>query len=176
MNNLPKPSRITVTTDDLKLIKDMQRGYDSRELIDMYGVKFMATALSVSALFPASATMRAEEVRIVKPLPWNGEGWPPINTMCEMTHEHWGNRGWEVVIIKYFSDEYAITKDGSGEQHWHRRNVQFRPIRTEAQVAADRRLQAIEAAIKATLKDGKEIHLPTIGALYDAGLLKGEDQ
>jgi hypothetical protein len=81
---------------------------------------------------------------IARPSAWNGTGLPPVGTVCEMHHECWQPANWPEVAIKYASDEYFITQDSAGEQHWHARGVQFRPIRTPEQIAADEREAAID--------------------------------
>lgn len=75
---------------------------------------------------------------------WSGEGLPPVGTECELHHETWGNNIWQKVTVKYASNEYFITADVAGEQHWHSRNTLLRPIRTPEQIAKDERDKAID--------------------------------
>ncbi|MCV0420096.1 MAG: hypothetical protein K5804_17785 [Microbacterium sp.] len=177
MNNIPKPSRITVTTDDLELINDLQRGYDSRELIDLYGIKFAATQFSVNAAFPVLATMRAKEVRMIDPLPWSGFGLPPVGSVCEVDNPHSPGEWHECTILVHdgeiavfgYCNGYPYVYDGQSADG-------FRPIRTAEQIAAEERNDAINkiVAIFPLVASEHEIG----AALYDAGLRfqKGEDQ
>lgn len=195
MNNQPAfnpPSRITVTTDDLKLIKDMQRGYDSRELIDLYGVKFVSTALSGSAAFPASATMRAEEVRMIDPLPWSGDGLPPVGTTVVLDDEcfpvfddYRAMIGVPVVVTAAFKsptgvDMIACALPG-GLCGCFRADMAH-PIKTPAQIAAEEREAA--AVELAGILSGHDQHITVLDIemakyLYDIGYRrteKGDDK
>lgn len=110
-----------------------------------------------------------------RPAAWIGEGLPPIGTTCQMTHEAWGNRGWEQVKILYISAEYAITTDGHSEQHWHIRNVTFRPIRTPEQIAAEKREAAITELREVISNAAKDDAYGWLAAeLHDAGYRKTE--
>lgn len=107
-----------------------------------------------------------------RPQEWTDKGLPPVNCECEMTHESWGHRGWERVTIKYISADYAITTDAGGEQHWHMRNVHFRPLRTAEQLAAEARDKAIESMRAACPYPGSAGTYVDCEALYDAGYRK----
>ena len=103
---------------------------------------------------------------------WNGEGLPPVGTVCEWEHE--ANKGnWYKAEIKYIGSAYVIVADLAGfEQHYYLRSMKFRPIRTHEQIAADER----EAAIKEMIEDaGRPDTAKTrdqAQLLYDAGWRK----
>ena len=106
---------------------------------------------------------------------WTGTGLPPVGVVCEMRHANWGDRGWEKVLVLYLSSEYAITSDGkSGEQHWYSRNVEFRPIKTAEQIAAEEREAAIDAMAALSPLLDKGWSKRVCAALYDAGYRKTE--
>ena len=74
---------------------------------------------------------------------WNGEGLPPVGTECEVRLPN--KTGWRKVTIKLydeglcvFRDEYSI----SVEMFHH---MEFRPIRTPEQIAAEDREKAVDA-------------------------------
>jgi hypothetical protein len=90
-----------------------------------------------------------------------------------MMHEAWGHGDWGRVTIRYCGDEYAITADGFREQHWHMRNVRFRPIKTAEQIAAEERLQAIDEMQRDSGWQGKGGGCP-FASLYDKGYRKPE--
>lgn len=116
-----------------------------------------------------------EPVDFSQPADWDGEGLPPVGTVCEITHSGWGHRGWERVTINYISTEYAITTQEHGEQHWHMRNVKFRPIRTPEQIAAEERAADIKAMCEHGIDAGDCTIEMTCAALHDAGYRKQPD-
>jgi hypothetical protein len=105
--------------------------------------------------------------------PWNGEGLPPVGTVCEIQQEIWSDANWQKVTIKYASTEYFITEDGAGQQHWHARSVQLRPIRTPEQIAADERSLVIDDMVKALgMENPGTAEYIRCGLIYDAGYRK----
>jgi hypothetical protein len=105
---------------------------------------------------------------------WNGQGLPPVGTVCEIQQEFWSDANWQKVTIKYASTEYFITEDGAGEQHWHARSVQFRPIRTPEQVAAYEREAAVQV-IADIISPGDcvgSLDVERAYRVYDAGYRK----
>ena len=102
---------------------------------------------------------------------WNGEGLPPAGAVCEMNHDCWPVSRWLKVTVKYASAEYFITFDGSCEQHWHARGVQFRPILTPEQIAADERDKAIKAIV-GLIESADSRGMTIAEAIYSAGYRK----
>jgi hypothetical protein len=126
------------------------------------------------AWFRMSNRDDSEDADIIqRPAAWNGTGLPPVGTVCEMHHECWQPANWPEVTIKYASAEYFITQDSAGEQHWHARGVQFRPIRTPEQIAADERRLVIEDMVKALgMETPRTAEYIRCGLIYDAGYRK----
>ena len=112
---------------------------------------------------------------------WSGEGLPPVGVVCEWEHET--NKGcWRKAEIKYIGSAYVIVADFAGiEQHYYLRNMQFRPIRTPEQIAAEEREAAIKEACYEiegkvepynTRLDCSAAIRATIEAMLDAGYRK----
>lgn len=113
---------------------------------------------------------------VERPVSWNGEGLPPVGTVCEVHNAGLRNPEWERCTILFMgafkcvyesdschervadvSDDYCITS--------------FRPLRTPEQIAAEEREKAIDAMQEAVSKDpqyGRKV----CAALYDAGYRK----
>lgn len=72
-------------------------------------------------------------------LTWKGEGRPVAGVTCDIRHECWAPDCWQTTNIKYISSEYLIVSGGyfKQEQHYHIKDIQFRPIRTAEQIAAE---------------------------------------
>ena len=102
-----------------------------------------------------------------RPESWNGKGDPPVGTVCEITSS---GVFWEAVEIKFIGKTYAIVEKNGMEQHWHIKNIEFRTIRTPAQVAADNR----EIVINDMLSYCKPLcsRIELADAIYDAGYRK----
>lgn len=106
---------------------------------------------------------------------WNGEGLPPVGTVCEVAHPDW--RLCEVfahkinpkrnidVLFSYERD------DGAKDWNWYSEANRFRPIRTAEQIAAEEREKAVQQMVEDTDYDAI-IFRRLLGALYDAGYRK----
>jgi hypothetical protein len=87
---------------------------------------------------------------IARPSSWNGEGLPPVGTVCEMTTNDGYN--WRPVEI-IFSDDYIVLvgqADGRVDRKLFRRSdadVYFRPVRTPEQIEDDERVAALNQMI-----------------------------
>ncbi|HHM6439553.1 TPA: hypothetical protein ACRL36_002892 [Pseudomonas aeruginosa] len=123
------------------------------------------TSCDVSAEREATFEARPQDA-------WDGQGLPPVGTVCEIKHRDIGWVRCEIVAHKSFScgglthaiawiDEYTLDQS---------KGVRFRPIRTPEQIAAEEREKAIEEMCFAeetlTVKQAK--------ALYDAGYRRQE--
>ena len=109
--------------------------------------------------------------RINRKLPeWNGEGLPPVGTVCEWKHV--ASETWHQAKVNYIGCAYVIFANHAGddEQHYYRRDISFRPIREPEEIIDTER----ESAIKAFMKIG-DIYYCDAEKLYDAGArLSGE--
>ncbi|EMI4495041.1 hypothetical protein V6599_003994 [Pseudomonas aeruginosa] len=104
--------------------------------------------------------------------PWDGQGLPPVGTVCEWH----GPDGWvytESNVVAYTDDGLFICMQKPGCRPVVQRidNCEFRPIRTPEQIAAEEREKAIEEMCFAeetlTVKQAK--------ALYEAGYRRQEE-
>ena len=76
--------------------------------------------------------------------PWTGEGPPPVGVDFEWRY---GGHAWKTGKALYIGSVYVILEANDGEQHYYVRDIQFRPIRTLEQIAADERKALIKEAI-----------------------------
>jgi len=105
-----------------------------------------------------------------EPAAWDGEGLPPVGTVCEMHYFKLGENTWNAVEIKYLGNQHAITEAGGIETHWRKCDVTFRQSRTPAQVVADERQSYINGMLCYDAFGGSRKGLAE--ALYDAGYRK----
>lgn len=110
--------------------------------------------------------------------PWNGEGLPPVGTVCKLrtvrtpdcTFEGWGKAeilysSRNVVVWRWHGHKIEFCADWEG--------VEFHPIRTPEQIAAEEREKAIDVMVADI--GGYLNHSHTLAAiLYDAGYRKTE--
>ncbi|HHK2394342.1 TPA: hypothetical protein ACQRG4_002771 [Pseudomonas aeruginosa] len=113
---------------------------------------------------------------------WDGQGLPPVGTVCEIKHRDIGWVRCEIVAHKSFScgglthaiawiDEYTLDQS---------KGVRFRPIRTPEQIAAEEREKAIQAMLDLDPYDphsgmGLTSREHFCGVLYDAGYRRKEE-
>ena len=105
---------------------------------------------------------------------WSGEGLPPVGVVCDVKQMARGaEREWFKAKV-LFSSPYTVVLDDyqDGEFVSHPCTLQFRPIRTPEQIAADEREAAIDAMLAATPAPGSDISLRVCEQLYDAGYRK----
>ena len=111
---------------------------------------------------------------------WNGEGHPPLGTICEFTRSESPFAKCEVV----FSSPWVTVVRGKGFDDdavdiavdHNDRHARFRPIRTPEQIAAEERDNAIQEMSGIARKvTGFGINIADMAALYDAGYRKVKD-
>ncbi|MDP5514003.1 hypothetical protein P3755_23665 [Pseudomonas aeruginosa] len=99
---------------------------------------------------------------------WDGQGLPPVGTVCEYRHMIWPE--YRPCEIRYISEESLVAYNDAQEQFYRTCDMLFRPIRTPEQIAAEEREKAIEemcfAVETLTVKQAK--------ALFDAGYRRQE--
>lgn len=110
---------------------------------------------------------------------WNGEGLPPVGTVCETWFDD-GKACWhECEVIHHKSDDHRLAAVILRGQHKGRLcwGMDFRPIRTPEQIAAEEREKGIAAILSAAgvtgsaFSDDPEAAV-WAAALYDAGYRK----
>lgn len=118
--------------------------------------------------------LASQEDRYVRE--WDGAGLPPVGTRCIVTphNEVWGFDcvdEYECVVRGYMG-EYVWLENGSLNFITSRSDkVDFRPIRTPEQIAAEEREKFIDELIKVTC-----IRRGEAGLIYDAGYRKQEQK
>ncbi|MER0688529.1 hypothetical protein AAA569_35755 [Pseudomonas aeruginosa] len=99
---------------------------------------------------------------------WDGQGLPPVGTVCEYRHMIWPE--YRSCEIRYISEESLVAYDDAQEQFYRTCDMLFRPVRSPEQIAAEEREKAIEEMCFAeetlTVKQAK--------ALYEAGYRRQE--
>ena len=111
--------------------------------------------------------------------PWSGEGLPPVGCACEVTPHNtvWG---FSVVdtygcTVLAYHDEFVWVDIGTPGVPVATRidKVDFSPIRTPSQIAAELRTTTIKRAAELCPYPRADSTLVVLEALYDNGLLKG---
>lgn len=118
--------------------------------------------------------------------PWNGEGLPPVGTMCEYNnlepHPVSTDLKWSPVHIVAHDTQggevFAVFSSLSG-YHGNKRPECFRPIRTPEQIEAEERRCEIATLVQHICADGAfdcdDPEVPEVAAkIYDAGYRKQE--
>ncbi|HCL4036025.1 TPA: hypothetical protein N2C03_006732 [Pseudomonas aeruginosa] len=99
---------------------------------------------------------------------WDGQGLPPVGTVCEYRHMIWPE--YRSCEIRYISEESLVAYDDAQEQFYRTCDMLFRPVRSPEQIAAEEQEKAIEEMCFAeetlTVKQAK--------ALYEAGYRRQE--
>lgn len=108
-----------------------------------------------------------------RPVPWNGEGLPPVGVPIEMKHkdatEGWARPDFCEETLVWIGKKRFMTAD---EMVGDIASYLFRPIRTPEQIAAEDRLKAIDEMAD-VYKSNYEGHVKDgCQALYDAGYRK----
>lgn len=112
-----------------------------------------------------------------RPPAWNGAGLPPLGTVCECRDS---GGTWRQVKITAIAEKGVCFVDEEGFEIYIQHGDRFRPIRTEAQIAAEDREKAIEqmepvaAEAWRNCQSGDDMITVICRALYDAGYRKQE--
>lgn len=135
----------------------------------------MIRATSADDGSPLSAPEDVWEI-VERPVTWNGQGLPPVGTVCivEPPNTMWGfssTSGYERKILAYYGEYVWLGHAETPLETTRIDKVDFRPIRTPEQIAAEERAKAIEemcfAVETLTVKQAK--------ALFDAGYRRQEE-
>ncbi|MFU3489281.1 hypothetical protein ACM7KH_02825 [Pseudomonas aeruginosa] len=133
------------------------------------------TSCDVSAEREATFEARPQD-------PWDGQGLPPVGTLCEWHGPNSdGPDGWvytESNVVAYTDDGLFICMQKPGCWPVVQRidNCEFRPIRTPEQISAEEREKAINQMISdAGYVDPKIGTFVAMRNLYDAGYRRQEE-
>lgn len=112
-----------------------------------------------------------------EPQEWNGEGLPPVGTVCEAFWPTDTKPDWLKFEVLFVGDVHCIARANGRELHYPKSHfdlegVKFRQIRTPEQIAAEEREKAlVEMAGLRSVG-----HMPTFeeacAIIYDAGYRK----
>ena len=105
---------------------------------------------------------------VEKPPVWSGTGLPPVGIEFEWRY---GDHAWKTGSALYIGSVYVILKERDDEQHYYLRDMQFRPIRTPEQIAAEQRnaaQKAIQDLILSCFKIDKITAAGIAGVVADA--------
>lgn len=108
---------------------------------------------------------------VARPSGWSGEGMPPVGTLCEALRIHHGNDWTKVTILGVGKSRIFWTDDRGEEMSRLISEVQFRPLRTPEQIAAEEREKAIDEIASLI---GRGTFAEDAAAIYDAGYRKVE--
>ena len=130
----------------------------------------------------------AEVVSNLKTEPWTGEGRPPVGVICEMSL--FASNEWELCTPVHYleqpidhSDQVVVYQDSLGGEVCYvldppcSGSIEFRPVRTPEQIAADERAGAIDKLVEFFVNyygnpKGSEQYLLICRSLHDAGYRK----
>lgn len=170
---------IVIKKSDLEKVDKSKQGYVNSILLLLCNVPLpKRKCLVIESDWPEyEPTWAAIERRVTGAAQWDGEGVPPAGTVCELRMTAAGS-DWARAEIK-FASRNVIVWDWEGESPinglctGYIHTVQFRPIRTPEQIAADERRAAVaEMADIARMATGMICNLADFQALYDAGYRK----
>ena len=130
-------------------------------------------ALKAERAPSAKTQVALEEARMIRSeqvVEWNGEGLPPVGTVCESVC---GGIVRKVEVLAVGKKNVFLIEGGEEKMFSIEGTRTFRPIRTPEQIAAEERELAINAMID-TLGHPTAILMreSILGALYDAGYRK----
>ncbi|WP_225006409.1 hypothetical protein [Pseudomonas aeruginosa] len=126
-------------------------------------------ACCVSAEREATFEARPQET-------WDGQGLPPVGTVCivEPHNTMWGfssTSGYERKILAYYGEYVWLGHAETPLETTRIDKVDFRPIRSPEQIAAEERKKAIEEMCFAE----ETLTVRQANALYDAGYRRQEE-
>lgn len=156
-----KPIRMTIHTDSSDMYNRLEHRMRTRGSEFIGGTDFMCVSVSRS-----SSGIKAELEEFTRAhASWCGEGVPPVGFEFEWRY---GDSDWKTGEALYIGPIYIILKTShGGEQHYYVRGMEFRPIRTPEQIAAEKRDKEINAIAEILTHDGT--FYQDAERLYDAG-------
>lgn len=104
---------------------------------------------------------------------WNGEGLPPVGTVCE--YSIGDTDEWHTCEIRYAGAQLVVFNNETWGDQASSSRVKFRPIRTAEQIAATERSKACDEMFGVILsipEENRHNRSDICEALYDAGYRK----
>jgi len=149
-------------------VMPMQCACGEGEIVGARGQFYMNMSDEMSKKF-REAAMNASPLQAIKE-EWSGAGLPPVGMECEVVIGAQKPRTVCFVGIKSSGSVVIETVDGELKSY-HRSQVIFRPIRTQAQREREEVISTAHALLIDT--DTDRTVDGTLAALYDAGMLRG---
>ena len=82
--------------------------------------------------------VKSESEMAIKVSDWHKNGeLPLVGEVCEIHHSCWNESKFEKVKIAAITKDYLIVEYATFEQHYFRKDMSFRPLRTEREKAID---------------------------------------
>lgn len=113
---------------------------------------------------------------VERPTPWDGNGLPPVGTVCEVLNNTLDRPEWERCTILFmgkfktvYESESCHERVADVSEDWM---ISFRPIRTPEQIAAEQERSSIKEM--ADIISRKIADSQAAQALWDAGFRKVE--
>ena len=143
----------TIFTFDEKVGKEWMGKFESREPLTIFGQKYIIGEFSTNyehgfwgvtiKMYPVFQVKTTEIPN--KQEAWDGEGLPPVGTVCDM---HIDDFGWitGTVVVHIDLDEPTAVAH-NGKEVFHGNASDFRPIKTDEQLAEEE-IQAIRDEIR----------------------------
>ena len=105
--------------------------------------------------------------------PWSGEGLPPVGTVCERRFIDSDYEKWSLMDVLCHGKTTIYYRDRNGTEWSHYINdLEFRPIRTPEQIAADERERFAQELVTSMGKGGGPNALYQARRMYDLGYRK----
>lgn len=106
---------------------------------------------------------------------WNGEGLPPVGCECEVLNGDLSNAQWEKCTILFVGAHRVVyDSESCSERVGYTDTLQFRPIKTPEQLAAEARERAVDEMWSVYWQPHATTAKEGLGLLYDAGYRKQE--
>lgn len=129
---------------EVRFVGHESADYFASELAD----KCRDNSLADGILFSQRVTREQWQAAVdaLKTPTWTGGGPPPVGAVCEVSV---CDTAWRKVTIVAFGKEYALVKeDKVPEEPFRLELLQFRPIRSAEQIAAEEKSKAVSEIIK----------------------------
>lgn len=128
------PKTLTIYTDSVEMHEKFSEAARTLSVEKLAGVEFVWVSSSRN-----SRGVQANLTEIVRvKSEWNGEGRPPVGTVCEIRCK---NGNWSEGVIRYISADVCVWEWCSNAptiEFFHAtKGMQFRPIRTPEQIKAE---------------------------------------
>lgn len=170
------------TVTDESRFDAVKAAFQDRKTFTLTGAglttEYLATEFSYSTSHPGigAPCVELELVQVSKAsgtTQWSGEGLPPVGLEFEWRY---GDHAWKKGEALYIGSIYAVLKSTEGgEQHYYLRDMQFRPIRTAEQIAAEERERVANEMVRRFAFPASQQDIPWKGLflqMYDCGVLK----